>query len=745
MRIASLFVLGCGLWAQDLNVYQDGLLNGFQNWSWATVNLNATTQVHAGSAAISFEPDNWEAVYLQRQPFLDVANYDALHFWIYAVGGGQNLSISLINYNFSTSSSQVLGSVDLNSVTGTLPANTWFEVTVPFDDLGVMVGSFNGFYIQANTAANQAECYLDDLSIRARSGGPPQGSPVTIQAFPTQNLKPIDPRIYGVNTMEPPALTAPKYPFLRWGGNTSSRYAWDVDAHNVGFDWFYFSYPEPNPAPQNLPNGSLADRFLADSQTRSVTPLLTVPTIGWVAKDRTQRWSFGTDLYGDQEETECTWFTHQGQPQPGWCNPLAGNGIDVNGNPITVNDKNDANKPVDPTYIMDWVTHLQGQFGTAANGGIQNFALDNEPMLWNSTHADVHAEPLGYDDLWQMTQDYGSAIKSVEPDAVIFGPAVWGWCAYFASAIDAAEGGSCVDGSDRQAHGGQPLLEWLLDQVCAYQTNNGVRLIDVLDVHYYPQIGNFVFSDSDAQADLRFDSLRALYDPSFVDGSWIPDAVQLIPRMKTIIEDHCPGLELAVTEYNFGGDNSITSALAQVEALGLFGREGLDIATRWVMPDAGSKVEDAFRLYLDYDGAGNQVSGSSFRLDNLQFDEVSGFGIVGSSQSYIVLINKTQLAREVTVQWTGLANQSFPVYQFDGSTTVHQAGTTTPIANGLQWTVPGYAASLIVINQASCTGSAVSYYPLWPTGYSAGLDIAPPGNPDNKLNLLDMVLSLTCP
>ena len=47
-----------------------------------------------------------------------------------------------------------------------------------------------------------------------------------------------------------------------------------------------------------------------------------------------------------------------------------------------------------------------------------NFALDNEPMLWNSTHRDVHPDPVTYDELLDRTIRYGSAVRAADPDAV---------------------------------------------------------------------------------------------------------------------------------------------------------------------------------------------------------------------------------------------------------------------------------------------------------------------------------------
>lgn len=89
---------------------------------------------------------------------------------------------------------------------------------------------------------------------------------------------------------------------------------------------------------------------------------------------------------------------------------------------------------------------------------------------------------LGYDELWNKTLSAASAIKEKYPNAIITGPAAWGWPEYFYSDLD---GG--VAGPDRAAHGNRDLLEWYLGKVCAHNQSTGVRLIDYLDIHFYPQ------------------------------------------------------------------------------------------------------------------------------------------------------------------------------------------------------------------------------------------------------------------
>ncbi len=57
--------------------------------------------------------------------------------------------------------------------------------------------------------------------------------------------------------------------------------------------------------------------------------------------------------------------------------------------------------------------------------------------------------------------------------------------------------------------------------------------------------------------------------------------------MKAWIAAHYPGTKLSISEYNWGSDDGISGALAQAEALAIFGREGVDLATRWVAPADG--------------------------------------------------------------------------------------------------------------------------------------------------------------
>src|SRR6185503_13604502 len=80
----------------DQSIYADSLVNGWQNWSWATVNLDNTSPVHTGTRSASVNADAWEAIYLHHDAF-DTGGYSDLVFWIHGGStGGQLLQVQAL-------------------------------------------------------------------------------------------------------------------------------------------------------------------------------------------------------------------------------------------------------------------------------------------------------------------------------------------------------------------------------------------------------------------------------------------------------------------------------------------------------------------------------------------------------------------------------------------------------------------------------------------------------------------------
>ncbi len=123
--------------------------------------------------------------------------------------------------------------------------------------------------------------------------------------------------------------------------------------------------------------------------------------------------------------------------------------------------------------------------------------------------------------------------------------------------------------------------------------------------------------------------------------SWIADEVNLIPRLRGWIDQYCPGTKLAVTEYSWGADDGPSGALAQAEVMAIFGREGVDLARRWVAPEPGTRTVGAFRLFVDYDGAGGVVGGTGVEATSNNLDGVTAYAAEDGALPRVLLVAAT--------------------------------------------------------------------------------------------------------
>ncbi|HMM56998.1 MAG TPA: glycoside hydrolase family 44 protein [Rudaea sp.] len=515
----------------------------------------------------------------------------------------------------------------------------------------------------------------------------------------TANVHPFSPLIFGVAYGDTSRNAQMGYTVDRWGGNSTTRYNWQTDFHNTANDYYFENIPDCT-APTcagTPPAGNSADTFVHGAFGAGAQPLLTIPTIGWTprpdsAKQHPYTVGFSVAKYGAQQSVD-PWDTN------------AGNGYRTNGTAITGNDPADTSVVAPPSFEQGWIAHLQSAFGIAANGGVKLYTLDNEVMLWNSTHRDVHPAPATYDEIWSKTVAYASAIKQQEPGALVTGPVTWGYCDLFGSAAD-----NCVDGTDRLAHGGLPFVAWYLQQVCANPLSGGKHLVDYLDLHYYPQGTNVSLSDADdpATARVRLRALKELYDPTWVSESWIAnlgdadanhyDKPDLIPRVRAWISQYCPGTKLAITEYNWGNDGTVSGAVAQAEVLAIFAREGVDMATRWIAPAAGTNAEKGFSIFLNYDGSGSKVLGDSVGATSANVDQIGAYAFHGDARTFVLLTNKDSVAHDVSLTFNTPHVAAWKLYGFTGATALAQTGSGSMNSPSLTLTaLPALSASLLVV------------------------------------------------
>src|SRR6185369_12168004 len=163
------------------------------------------------------------------------------------------------------------------------------------------------------------------------------------------------------------------------------------------------------------------------------------------------------------------------------------------------------------------------------------------------------------------------------------------------------------------------------------------------------------------------------------------------------------------------GDDGASSTLAHAEALAIFGREGVDLAARWVAPADNSRVEDAYLLYLNYDGQGSKVSGDSVRAVSANIDAVGAYAVRGAGSRLIVLLfNKDTVNREADVQLPAGTAVGTPaaLYRFDPTHRLAAAGTASLAGDALTLILPPRSATLAVLDVQAPV--ATDFYTLAP-------------------------------
>ena len=520
-----------------------------------------------------------------------------------------------------------------------------------------------------------------------------QNPAATISVDANANRRAINPLIYGVAYASTTQLNDLNVPINRWGGNNTSRYNWQANADNRANDWYYESI-----AYSSATAGAEPDNFIQSTRNTGAQPMMTIPLVGWVAKlgsNRSKLASFSIAKYGAQTGNDWQWF------------PDAGNGVKTSGGYVTGNDFNDANVPADSQFQLGWMQHLTSAWGTAGNGGLRYYILDNEHSIWHSTHRDIHPTGATMDEVKNKMIDYAGRVKDNDPSALVVGPEEWGWSGYTLSGYDQQWGGlhGWSNLPDRTNHGNWDYLPWLLDQLRQNQASTGRRLLDVFTVHYYPQGGEFGNDTSSAMQLRRNRSTRSLWDPNYIDETWINDKVQLVPRLRGWVNSYYPGTSIGITEYNWGAEGHINGATTQADILGIFGREGLDIAARWTTPDATTPTYKAMKMYRNYDGAKSGFGDTSVSATGPNPDNVAAFAAQRTSDPAltVMVINKYLSGNTpATINLANFAAQSkAKVWQLTSANAINPLADADVINNSLSASLPPQSITLFVIPAAT--------------------------------------------
>ena len=516
-----------------------------------------------------------------------------------------------------------------------------------------------------------------------------QVTPIVIKVDAAASRHKIDPRIYGLAYATPAQLRDLRAPTNRMGGNNTSRYNWKLNADNRANDWYFESIADASATP-----GERGDTFIANAHSGGAEPMVTIPMLDWIAKVGPKRGKlagFAVSKYGPQQKTD---------PYL----PDAGNGLKPDGMQIDGNDPGEANVRNSVAFQREWVQHLVQRNGTAAKGGLRYFLLDNEPGIWHGTHRDVQPEGIKAEALRDRILQYSAAIKSVDPGALVVAPEEWGWTGYIYSPYDHWYGGK-HGWTNLPEHagvqGGRDFMPWLLDQFRRDNAKSGKRLVDVFTAHIYPQGGEFGNDASPEMQDRRNRSTRALWDPDYVDESWIKEKIRLIPRLKDWVGTNYPGTAIGITEYNWGAEGHINGATAQADVLGIFGREGLDLANRWTTPATGSPAYNAMKLYRNYDDKGSAFGDTSIRADAPTPDKLSVFAAIRQSDgalTVMVVCKDRSGPATVSIDIANFTpNGAAQTWQLTTANKILRLAETPVTAKRVRATVPTQSITLFIV------------------------------------------------
>lgn len=521
----------------------------------------------------------------------------------------------------------------------------------------------------------------------------------------------ISPYIYGSNSALITSRTSE-----RAGGNRWTGYNWETNASNAGSDWYHHSDYHLTNGQANRPPGAAVSGMLQSGYLNDRASIVTVPMAGYVS----------ADANGTVDETEIA-------PSSRWREVVPTKSTIYPGQALSTNP-NKTDGYVFTDEFVNWVEN------TRQNDQPVFYSLDNEPALWGEplppgwqsgiqfvqdpspggrTHPTIHPFAPTYTEMRDKTIAHASAIKDVNPDALVFGGVGYGWL----EAVNLQNAPGAVQtpshpGGDQ--NGELHYYEWLLSEVAAAEATQGRTLMDVIDLHWYPEAqgrdsnGNLqriVFSGGSTDpgvVEARVQAPRSLWDPTYRETSWITGCcsggpIKLLPHLQRDIDDFKPDTKIAITEYNYGAGDHISGGVAQADFLGILGREGVFAANWWDLGQGASFVSGAFDMFLNFDGAGGTFGDLSIAAATDDIDASAVYASVDSddpSRLVLVAINRTDQPLDTALALTSdFLFDRAEVYQLTTGSSTPQRTSDIELTqlNAFHYEMPAFSVSTLVL------------------------------------------------
>lgn len=499
--------------------------------------------------------------------------------------------------------------------------------------------------------------------------------------------KPISPYIFGVNDH---ALDNDvKVNSVRQGGNRYTAYNWETNYSNAGSDWKNSSddYLSSSDKPADCATNLSAQAEKADIAYK----LATLQMAGYVSADK------------DGSVTEA-----EAAPSKRW-NEVK---FDKEGELSLTPDLTDG-----VVYMEEYVNYLVKTLGDAKSSkGIQAYSLDNEPALWSGTHSLIQRKTLSCEELINKSVELAKVVKSVDKNAEVFGPALYGYTAFDHLQDDEAWKADYAGKYDW-------FVSYYLDQMKKAEEESGQRLLDVFDIHYYTEAqgtcGTRMCSDPTHTEciDEMLQSYRTLCEKGYTENSWIGKYCQanipILPRMQESIAKYYPGTKLAISEYDFGGKDCIAGGIAEIDALGTFAKNNVYFATIWA--DDAPYQFSAIDMFTNYDGEGSAFGDTLIDSKTDDYIKSTCYAAVDDEDKgdvNVIVTNKSQTQTEkatINLENTDIDYKNAAVYILNGESSEikHVQSLKNIDENKFTIDIPPLSAVQILV-----TDDAASYRPV---------------------------------
>jgi len=515
---------------------------------------------------------------------------------------------------------------------------------------------------------------------------------VTMTVNSTVNRNTISPYVYGANEDSLRYPNPSNIPVNRMGGNRLTGYNWENNWSNAGTDWqnssdnWIFQTQGLNSSTWQTVAGSGGYLWVDSALKNGANMLFTLQAAGYVAAD-------------GNGSVSCT------APCNRW--------IPVSARKPSGSFVYPPNLTDNAVYMDEYISFLTKRYGYAYQGGIKFYQIDNEPDLWNSTHPYIWGTTaVTPTQIFNKNLEYAKMIKDMDSSAKVVGLSSFG------------------------VYGWETMLDIknFLKNFKTASDNAGKRLLDVVDVHIYPEEQSTtnirVTSATDVSTPVqiaRVQAPRSLWDSTFVENSWVPggayggQACMYIKRLKSYIDQNYPGTQLSISEWSYGGNNDISGAVATADVLGIYGREGVYMSN-YFGTLSGSYIATAYQLFRNYDGKKSTFGDLSLQALTNDNQNSSIYAASVSSTSdkelHLIVINKsnTQTLNATIKINSSVSYATGTYYGFDGtSQTISKKGSIASISNNsFTLSLPAFGVYHVVLMSSVCTpptitaGSAVS-------------------------------------